>query len=162
MKLLSFSYKKTAGVEQPEINNYKSIIAREITTVANALTTDYQSVYASINLPADTALFSHVQEVVAEKKKLNPSALILIGIGGSNLGTLAVHEAINGKLYNEKSNHLKLYNADTVDATMLNDILTLVEKELQQKKNILINVISKSGSTTETIANFELFLALLK
>lgn len=38
----------------------------------------------------------------------------------------------------------------------------MVENELKNGKNILINVVTKSGATTETIANFEVFLELLK
>ena len=96
------------------------------------------------------------------RKKLEPTALILVGIGGSNLGTIAIHEALHGRFYNEKNPPIKLYCADTVDSDALSDQLALVEFELKKGNNIIINVVTKSGKTTETIANFELFLSLLK
>lgn len=88
--------------------------------------------------------------------------MVVVGIGGSNLGTIAVQEALFGRFYNEHIPETKVYFADTVDTDYLWDIVLLVEQELEAGKNILLNVVSKSGTTTETIANFELFLELLK
>ena len=110
----------------------------------------------------DTATINTIKKTIAEKKKLNPAMLIVIGIGGSNLGTMAVQEALLGSLYNDTNPDLKIYYADTVDTDYLQSILSLAESTLKAGKNILLNLISKSGKTTESVANFELFLALLK
>jgi len=88
--------------------------------------------------------------------------MVVLGIGGSNLGTIAVQEAIFGRFYNQQKPDVKIYYADTVDSDYILDILLLVEQELQKEHNILLNVVSKSGTTTETIANFEIFLHMLK
>ncbi len=84
--------------------------------------------------------------------------MIVIGIGGSNLGTQAVYEAIYGKAAPD----FRLYFAESVDTDYIAFLLHKVQMQLQQKKPVLITVISKSGSTTETIANFECFLAEAK
>ena len=61
---------------------------------------------------------------------------IVIGIGGSNLGTLAVGQALFGPLYNQTTDGIKLYFADTVDADQINDILVLAQKELEKHTDI--------------------------
>jgi glucose-6-phosphate isomerase len=77
------------------------------------------------------------------------------------LGTIAVLEALQGKFYNNQQK-LNVYFVDTVDTDYIHDITQLVEQELKIGNAIILNVISKSGTTTETVANFELFLELLK
>ncbi|MGB8366767.1 MAG: hypothetical protein WCD44_00255, partial [Candidatus Babeliales bacterium] len=99
---------------------------------------------------------------VEEKRALQPTVLVVIGIGGSHLGTAAIHEALFGKFYNEQNPPIKVYFADTVDTDYIYDIILLVEQAIEEDHHVLINVVSKSGRTTETIANFEIFLYLLQ
>lgn len=73
--------------------------------------------------------------------------------GGSNLGTIAVQEAVLGKLYNQLTTATKVLYADTVDSDSINNIITLIKPVLEKGGKIILNVISKSGTTTETIAN---------
>lgn len=162
MKLFTFDYKDTSLLVGIELEHVTKELIPEIKRIQRALTTGYTTDYASINLPADTQAFNHVYEIVRAKKELKPSLLVLIGIGGSNLGTIAVHEAMHGPLYNQKNPPIKFLCADTLDSDVLTDQLKLVEQELKNGNTVLVNVVTKSGSTTETIANFELFLALLK
>jgi len=122
----------------------------------------YETDYAFINIPFDESLIKNVKKVIAEKRKLKIDSLVVIGIGGSNLGTLAIHQAINGLLYNEQQPTTKFYCADTTDPTYLAQLITTLEEQLHEKKNILLNVVTKSGTTTETIANFQVLLELLK
>ncbi|MEE8565239.1 MAG: hypothetical protein V3S79_02510, partial [Candidatus Thermoplasmatota archaeon] len=82
--------------------------------------------------------------------------------GGSNLGTLAIQEALLGKYYNLKDSNIKIFYADTVDSDQLNDIIDIIEPALKKGEKILINCISKSGGTTETISNFEIFIDIIK
>ncbi|MFC1842588.1 hypothetical protein ACFLYU_02945 [Candidatus Dependentiae bacterium] len=137
----------------------------EIKKIKESLSLGYESDYASIHLLHDTSLLGRVKTVINEKKKLDISALVVIGIGGSNLGTLAIHKALHGEFYNEESNASsasKVYFVDTIDADYLGDIINLVTNLFECGENVLINVITKSGTTTETIANFEIFLSLLQ
>jgi glucose-6-phosphate isomerase len=161
MKFLTFDYRETCLITHDEIIVAAQKLREEIERVARARTLLYETEYAAINLPYDAELIEHVKIVAQKKQTLNPTVMVVIGIGGSNLGTMAVHEAVKGKLYNETAN-MKVYYADTVDADYISEIKQHVEFELTKGNNVLLNVISKSGTTTETVANFELFLDLLK
>lgn len=162
MKQLSMQVSKAGALTPEQLNSYQGQILPEVERIAAARGMGYESNYASVNVPFDTNMVHMVQTVVQEKQQLAPAALIVVGIGGSSLGTKAVHEALNGLYYNEKNVRTKLYFVETVDSDAVADVLYLAESLLKQGKHILLNVISKSGSTTETIANYELFIQLLK
>lgn len=161
MDSIKFSYRESAQISQDIIHEQVQKLKPEINRLQLALDNQYQTPYASINLPFDVSTTSVVRKLVQQKLHLNPTLLVVIGIGGSHLGTLAIHEALNGKLYNELSPALKVYFLDTVDADYCTAILEIAEIELKNGKNILVNLISKSGTTTESIANFEIFIALI-
>ncbi len=78
--------------------------------------------------------------------------IIVIGIGGSNLGAQAITEAILGKYYNLLSTK-KIMWADSIDPASLTSIKTMARKTPPEKT--LLIVISKSGTTMEIIANFQ-------
>ncbi len=119
----------------------------------------YDAPESSINLPSDSKILHAVKALAQKKMALNPSCMIVVGIGGSHLGTQAIYEALFGKQGNPE---FPLYFADTVDADYIAGLLTTARHSLSKGQPILITLISKSGSTTETIANFECFLVLLK
>jgi glucose-6-phosphate isomerase len=133
----------------------------EVERIKAAQKTGYDTAYGCLNLAGDMQMIQQVKMVVSRMKELKPSTLVVVGIGGSNLGTLAVQEALLGKFTGHKQG-LKVYYADTVDSDYIHDILQLVDQELRNKRTVIINIVSKSGSTTETIANGELFIELLK
>jgi len=162
VKKIIFSFDaETACIDKNYFTKTADKLISEIKKIKDALAKGYETDFASVNLPSDKKMLDAVQSLITEKKRLNPSILVVVGIGGSNLGTIAVHKALNGTLYNEKNPPIKVYFADTVDSDYLGDIIQIVEGELQKGRNVLINVVTKSGRTTETIANFEVFLDLL-
>ncbi len=134
----------------------------EIERVRNALSTGYEDDRCSVNLLDDEDMLNTVKDAIEEKLSLEPEYLIIIGIGGSNLGTLAVQEAVLGKLYNLMAPRIKVLYADTVDSDLIGSIIKIVKPVLRRNGNILLNVVSKSGITTETVANFRILLDLLK
>jgi len=86
--------------------------------------------------------------------------IVVLGIGGSALGTLALHAALSPALHNLKARSLtrpRLFVVDNVDPTMVGGVL-----RLSNPATTLFNVISKSGSTAETMSQFLLFLEALK
>jgi glucose-6-phosphate isomerase len=161
MNPLEINYADTCQVTPEQLQSVEQQLKTEISHISNICDSEYQSPYAALYAPFDEDLISTILSTVKIKKSLNPTTLVVIGIGGSNLGTIAVLEAIRGKFYNNYYD-IKVYFVDTVDTDYVHDIAEVVEQELATGNNILINVISKSGSTTETIANFELFLEILK
>jgi glucose-6-phosphate isomerase len=162
MEDIRFEFGKTHLLSKTEIAKVGKKLAPEINRVGDALNKQYETEYASINLPKDGKLRNTIKKLVREKQALKPKILIVIGIGGSSLGTIAVHEALNGKLYNDTNPNTRVYFTDTVDADKLHTILSIAEYSLKKRQNVLVNVITKSGTTTETIANLELFVRLLK
>jgi len=161
MDSITFNYQNTCLIGDTELNTAFTQLLPEIDRIAAVHNNNYDTDYASVNLPFDEELLKTICSTVKEKKALQPTALVIIGIGGSNLGTMAVLEALRGKFYNEH-HETKVYFVDTVDTDNVCDIAQLVEHELETGNNIMINVVTKSGTTTETIANFEIFLEILK
>lgn len=86
-------------------------------------------------------------------------AFIVIGIGGSYLGTKAIIEFLSAINYNEaKANTPSIYYAGcNISAAYLNELLSICEH-----KNVCINVISKSGTTTEPAVAFRILRAFLE
>ncbi len=84
--------------------------------------------------------------------------LIVIGIGGSYLGARAAIEFVKSPLYNQlKKNTPEIYFAGNhISSQALNELL-----EICEGKDICINVISKSGTTTEPAIAFRIFRDLL-
>ncbi len=110
----------------------------------------------------DRARLDRAKECVARKLKLKPEYLVVVGIGGSNLGTMAVQEAVLGKLHNQLGAATKVLYADTVDSGLIGNIARLIEPVVKRGGNVVLNCVSKSGSTTETAANFQVLLSLLR
>ncbi|MGF7229131.1 MAG: hypothetical protein ACQR33_04060 [Candidatus Saccharibacteria bacterium] len=121
-------------------------------------TATYQAPESSLNLPDDQALFAAAQELAAQKVTPALKYSIVVGIGGSNLGTKAVYDALLG--YGDvmqPQRFPKMLFAETSDAEWLNRATELLAT-LTQPEEILITLISKSGGTTETLANFEIIM----
>ncbi|WP_423900701.1 glucose-6-phosphate isomerase [Eggerthia catenaformis] len=109
-----------------------------------------------VNLPTDY----DKEEALRIKKKAKElseeiDVLLVCGIGGSYLGARAAIEAING-LY-PASNKEIIYIGNTFSSTYLAQI-----KDYVKDKEFGINVISKSGTTTETSVAFRIFKTLLE
>ena len=138
------------------------LIVTEIKKLKDATTKGYEDKRASINLPVDDTGIQKVLDLIEQKNKLDPTYIVVVGIGGSNLGTLSVFEAILGKKYNLKQQRRKILFADTVDSDLIHDIIDIIEPVMKNNGTIILNLVSKSGSTTETIANFEVLLNVLE
>lgn len=158
---MKFSYHNTCLVDDQNILELLERLQPEIARIRAATNLKYETPYASINLPADTQMFDEVERIVQAKKGLRPAALVVIGIGGSNLGTKAVHEALRGT-HHTMLDPLKVYYADTVDADYCMSLVACIEDFLQAGQVVILNIISKSGSTTETVANAQMFIDLIR
>lgn len=162
MKPISYHYKETCLVAPTSLHSYEKRLAPEIAAISTALNNKYETPYAFAYAPHDTKMLAVVHALIKEKKALAPSMMVLVGIGGSSLGTRAVHEALNGTLYNDQLPPCTFYCAETVDTDYLYDLLLVVEQELQKEHVVLIVIASKSGTTTETVVNATLFVELVR
>jgi glucose-6-phosphate isomerase len=111
-----------------------------------------------VDLPKsyDKAEFARIK-VAAEKIRLDSDALVVIGIGGSYLGARAAIEALSHSFYNllPKSGRGTpeiYFVGNSISATYLMELL-----EHLKDKDISVNVISKSGTTTEPALAFRVF-----
>lgn len=94
----------------------------------------------------------------AEKVKNNSKYLLVIGIGGSYLGARAVIEALTSTFYNLRENSpIILYVGNNLSTSYINDIIKIIEND-----DFSINVISKSGTTTEPAIAFRIFKKILE
>ena len=87
--------------------------------------------------------------------------LVVLGIGGSALGNIALQTALNPYMYNIDDNQRKgprLFVFDNVDPSQLSSFLDWVSDRLDKT---IINVISKSGRTAETASQFLIIRRLL-
>jgi len=121
----------------------------------------YNEYDSSINLPDDTVLLEQVQTVVEQKVTGALKYSVVVGIGGSNLGTKAVYDALYGaRDVLEPARFPKMLFAETTDPEWLAMVGRLLET-LSSPDEVLVTVISKSGGTTETLANFEIIMKVL-
>ena len=97
-------------------------------------------------------------KLAGEKIKKSCDILVVIGIGGSYLGARAAIEFVKSPIYNNlKKDTLDIYFAgNNISATALCELLSICEG-----KDICVNVISKSGTTTEPAIAFRVFKELL-
>lgn len=113
-----------------------------------------------VDLPEnyDKDEFARIKKA-AQKIRSDSQILIVIGIGGSYLGARAVIEAVKGTLYNEtcKDTPQIFYVGNSISSAYLHDVLSICEG-----KDISVNVISKSGTTTEPAVAFRIFKDLLE
>ena len=112
-----------------------------------------------LDLPVnyDKEEFTRIKEA-AKKIREDSDVLLVAGIGGSYLGARAVVEAVKGLYHNDTEDGLKIYFCgNTISPTYLNDIIKVIKG-----KRFSINVISKSGTTTETALAFRVLRKLLE
>ncbi len=108
-----------------------------------------------VSLPTeyDKEEFSRIEKA-ADYIKKNCDVLVVIGIGGSYLGARAVIEALRSSNYNAlaKDTPQIYFIGNSISPSMLNELL-----EICEGKDICVNVISKSGTTTEPAIAFRVF-----
>lgn len=98
----------------------------------------------------------------AQKIQEDSEILLVIGIGGSYLGARAIIEALTHTFYNylpkeQRKTPQILYVGNNLNPNYLNDIIELIGN-----RDLSINVISKSGTTTEPAIAFRIFRELLE
>lgn len=120
------------------------------------------------DLPFDPMRSEHISAVEALAGEHQPRTehLIVLGIGGSALGNIALQSALNPHTHNmlprEQRSGPRLYVLDNVDPSLVGRTLALIQHDDPGFERTLVNVISKSGETAETAAQFMLLRSMLK
>ncbi len=112
-----------------------------------------------VDLPVnyDKDEFARIK-IAAEKIKKSCDVLVVIGIGGSYLGARAAIEFVKSPIYNSlKKDTPDIYFAgNNISTTALTELISILDG-----KDFCVNVISKSGTTTEPAVAFRVFKAML-
>jgi glucose-6-phosphate isomerase len=113
------------------------------------------------DLPAEARSAREVQDVADSFGQWFEN-LVVLGIGGSALGARCLRDALLGPLWNELGNEARehfprLYVLDNVDPASVRDLLSFLDL-----RRTLFNVVSKSGSTAETMAQYLVVRGLLE
>lgn len=112
-----------------------------------------------VELPSnyDKLEFDRIKDI-ALKIRNNSEILVVIGIGGSYLGARAVIEALIGSFENgDVSNTQVVYAGNNLSSRYLIDLINYIGD-----KDFSVNVISKSGTTTESAIAFRIFKEMLE
>ncbi|MBO7747765.1 glucose-6-phosphate isomerase [Paenibacillus sp. MWE-103] len=162
-KAVSFDYSKALGfIGQHEIDN----LAQQVRTAHDQLRngsgagSDY---LGWIDLPTnyDRDEFARIKQA-ADKIQSDSQVLVVIGIGGSYLGARAAIEMLSHSFYNllpqeQRKTPQILFAGNNISSTYVTHLLQLLEG-----RDWSINVISKSGTTTEPAIAFRIFREALE
>ncbi len=161
-KTVTFDYSKAAGfVSEEELKNFKSTVmgAKETLLSKNGAGNDF---LGWIDLPVDydKEEFDRIKKA-AKKIQGDSDVLLVIGIGGSYLGARAAIEFLSHSFYNglskEKRNAPEIYFVgNSISSKYIADL-----KDMLEGKDFSINIISKSGTTTEPAIAFRVFKEML-
>lgn len=145
----------------------------EVTYLQGAVRTAHEAIHNKtgagsdflgwVDLPTayDKGEFARIQKA-AEKIKSDSDILLVIGIGGSYLGARAAIEMLNHSFYNvlpkeERKTPQIIFVGNNISSTYVRDLMDVLKD-----KDFSVNVISKSGTTTEPAIAFRIFRKLLE
>jgi len=161
-KVLTLDYGNLGNVFAGHELEYKAEVVKELHKqlhMGNGAGCDY---LGWISLPSnyDKAEFSRIQQA-ASKIQSDSDVLLVIGIGGSYLGARAAIEALSNHFYNlqdgkDRKGPQIIFVGHHLSSAYMNDLIKYLEG-----KTFSINVISKSGTTTEPAIAFRIFKKLL-
>ena len=158
MKKLSFDYSNALGFfKENELSLMEAQCKLATETLMNGVGAG-NDFLGWIDLPTnyDKVEFNRIKDA-AEKIKNDSEVLIVIGIGGSYLGARAAIEFLSHTFYNNqpksKRKGPEIYFAgQNISGKYINDLLEIIGD-----RDYSVNVISKSGTTTEPAIAFRVF-----
>ncbi len=161
--MIRFDYEKADWkINEHELSFMKNMVsaAHEMLEEKTGAGNDFLG-WKDLPVDYDKEEFERVKKA-AEKIKNNSDVLIVIGIGGSYLGAKAGMSMLTHTFYNElpdeKRKGPKVYFAgNSISADYLYELLDVIEG-----KDFSVNIISKSGTTTEPAIAFRIFKKLLE
>lgn len=159
---MKFLYKNTAIISDLLISQTLSQLKNYHTNLCNIVSSGgYSLKESSLNLPSDETILNNVENLAKKKLTNSLKYIVVVGIGGSNLGAKAIYDAIFGHYDLVDYNRFpKIIFLDTQDSDVLVKINLLFDG-LTNKDQLIINAISKSGETIETATNLEVLFSIL-
>ncbi len=118
---------------------------------------------SSLVLPDDKKNLARALRIAREKSSPRLKYVLVIGIGGSSLGVRAIYQALRGYADEVTPDRFpKMLFLDTTDPNYLTAVTSFLAKRVKHVEEVLIHIASKSGTTTEPIANAEVVVASLE
>lgn len=153
---------KNSEITQKSIMEYKEQV-ENIHKDLHKRANDEKDFVGWLELPTnyDKKEFAKIKKA-AKKIKKESDVLVVIGIGGSYLGARAVIESLTSSFYNMLSNKERkypqiLYVGNNLSPNYINELIDYIGS-----KDFSVNVISKSGTTTEPAVAFRIFREILE
>jgi glucose-6-phosphate isomerase len=119
--------------------------------------------YPFMTLPSTRFQFDEMQALSEKASKMNIRNLVILGIGGSSLGTQTIFDALLHPFHNHEERFRdgkpRYFILDNIDPHKMTAVLETVLPEIDRTYLV---VISKSGETPETISQFMLFNEIMK
>ena len=163
MSNVTFDYSKACSFVQDHEMEYMSELAAQAKDKLLAKTGAGNDFLGWIDLPVDydKEEFDRILKA-AEKIKSDSDVLVVIGIGGSYLGARAAIEFLGHSFANEVSREIRkapeiYFAGNSISSTYLKDLIDVIGD-----RDFSVNVISKSGTTTEPAIAFRVFKELLE
>lgn len=163
MAKVTFDYSKTAEfISKDEITSMKKLVldAKETLVSKNGAGNDF---LGWIDLPVDYDKdeFNRIKSA-AEKIKSDSDVLLVIGIGGSYLGARAAIEFLRHNFYNMVDKSVRktpeiYFVGNNISSTYVKHLMDVIGD-----RDFSINIISKSGTTTEPAIAFRVFKKMLE
>ena len=163
MSKVTFDYSRTAGVvRESEMESMKAIAesARELLLSRKGAGNNF---LGWIDLPVDydKEEFARILKA-AEKIQKDSEVLLVIGIGGSYLGARAAIEFLRHNFYNSVSKEIRktpeiYFVGNSISSTYMSHLMDVIGD-----RDFSVNVISKSGTTTEPAIAFRIFKEMLE
>lgn len=150
---------ENTGIAEKNILEYKEQV-ENIHKELNKRANDEKDFVGWLELPTnyDKEEFERIKKS-AEKINKESDILVVIGIGGSYLGARAVIEALTSSFISEEQRNYTeiLYAGNNLSSNYINELIEYIGE-----KDFSINVISKSGTTTESAIAFRIFREILE
>lgn len=161
-KDIIFDYSKVLSfVTEQEIKNFKDTTLNARNTLVNkiGIGNDYLG-WLDLPVDYDKEEFSRIKEA-AKKISKDSDILLVVGIGGSYLGARAAIEFLSHSFYNNLSKEDRkapqiFFCGNSISTKYIADL-----KDLLKGKDFSVNIISKSGTTTEPAIAFRVFKEML-
>ena len=163
MNKVTFDYSKAASfVKEHEVESMKKLAldAKELLVSREGAGNDF---LGWIDLPVDydKEEFDRIKKA-AEKIKSDSEVLLVIGIGGSYLGARAAIEFLRHSFYNVVSREIRktpeiYFVGNSISSTYIRHLMDVIGE-----RDFSINMISKSGTTTEPAIAFRVFKAMME
>ena len=151
-----------SGISTKEISRYNSKVKKIYNNLLQK-SDDENEFVGWLNLPTnyDKKEFSRIKKAARRIRK-NSQAFVVIGIGGSYLGARAVIESLTSNFANMMPEETRkspqiFFVGNSISPNYINELIECIGD-----KDISINVISKSGTTTEPAIAFRIFREYLE